>query len=96
MAGPAKSAKTASEDAALRMLVPIGRSPYAIAAGYAGLLSLAICVLGPVAVILGILAILDMQKHPDRTGMPRAVLGIVLGCLGSLLLAAVVLATLLG
>jgi hypothetical protein len=78
------------------MLVPIGRSPYAIAAGYAGLLSLAICVLGPIAVLLGVLAILDMRKHPDRTGMPRAILGIVLGCLGSLGLVLLILTLVIG
>lgn len=82
----------ASDDAALRLLIPIGRSAYAIAAGYAGLLSLGLCFLGPIAVLLGILAIHDLRRNPQLTGMPRAITGIILGVVGTLGLAAGVVA----
>ncbi len=79
------------QDAGMRMLLPVGRSPFAIAAGYAGLVSPALCVLGPVAIVLGILAIIDIKRHPERHGMVRAILGIVLGLIGSLMLVMLVL-----
>jgi tRNA A-37 threonylcarbamoyl transferase component Bud32 len=73
------------QDAATRMLLPIGRSWYAIAAGYAGLLAL-IPFLAPIALILGVLAIRDIKRNPQRHGMVRAIFGLVMGLLGTLLL----------
>lgn len=75
-----------SNDSALRWLIPVGRSPYAVAAGYTGLLSPVFCFLGPFAIALGILAIRDLQRNPQLCGLPRAILGIVLGSVGCLLL----------
>lgn len=72
------------DDTALRFLIPVGRSAWAIAAGYLGLLSLAICPLGPFAVIAGIIAIINIQRDPKLHGLPRAIIGIVLGLVGSL------------
>jgi len=74
--------KNLGEDAGIRMLLPVGRSGWAIAAGYFGLFSL-ICFPAPLALIFGILAVRDMRKHPDRHGMGRAVFGIVMGVLGT-------------
>jgi hypothetical protein len=92
---PQPPAAGGTDDALLRMLVPVGRSPYAIAAGYLGLFSLAFCFLGPVAVVLGMLAIRDMRKNPHLTGLPRAILGIVLGLVGTVGFAAVIVFALL-
>src|SRR5262245_43788344 len=52
------------DDAALRLLIPVGRSAWAIAAGYLGLLSLGVCFLGPFAVIAGVIAIVNIQRDP--------------------------------
>lgn len=71
------------DDAALRMLLPVGRSVWAIIAGYLGLFSLFFCFLGPFAVLAGIGAIIDLQRNPKLHGMPRAIFGIVLGILSS-------------
>ena len=83
------------EDAAMRLLLPVGRSGWAIAAGYAGLLS-PLCVFAPVALVLGLVAIWDIRQHPKRHGMGRAIFGVVMGALFSLVLlfflAAVILA----
>jgi hypothetical protein len=65
------------------MLIPIGRSGWAIAAGYAGLLS-PICFVGPIALVLAVVAIRDLKRHPEKHGMGRAVFGLVMGILGTL------------
>jgi hypothetical protein len=66
-----------------RMLAPVGRSGLAIAAGYAGLFAVLV-IPAPIALILGILAIIDIRKHPDKHGMGRAVFGLIMGILFSL------------
>lgn len=55
----------------MRMLLPVGRSGLAIAAGYAGLFALLI-VPAPLALVLGILAVRDIKKNPRNTGWARA------------------------
>jgi hypothetical protein len=71
------------QDAGIRMLIPVGRSIWAIAAGYLGLVSV-LCVPAPFALITGIVAIYDIKAHPDRHGMGRAIFGIVMGAIGSI------------
>ncbi len=73
------------QDAGMRLLLPVGRSLWAIAAGYLGLLS-PLCIFAPFALVTGIVAILDIKKHPDRHGMGRAIFGIVMGAIFSLAL----------
>jgi hypothetical protein len=75
------------DDAGMRLLLPVGRSGWAIAAGYLGLISV-LLLPAPLAVLCGILAIRDIKKHPDRHGMGRAIFGLVLGGLGTILLVA--------
>ena len=70
------------DDAMLRMLLPVGRSWWAIAAGYAGLFAV-ICFPAPIALILGLVAIWDIKSHPEKHGLGRAVFGLVMGILGS-------------
>ncbi|MBC7783273.1 MAG: DUF4339 domain-containing protein [Burkholderiales bacterium] len=67
----------------MRMLIPVGRSGWAIAAGYAGLLSVLI-IFAPFALIFGILAIREMRRDPNKHGMGRAVFGIVMGTIFTL------------
>jgi hypothetical protein len=69
------------ENAGVRMLLPVGRSGWAIAAGYMGLLSV-LLVPAPLALIFGIVAVVDIKKHPERHGMGRAIFGIVMSILG--------------
>jgi hypothetical protein len=70
-------------DAGMRMLLPVGRTPLAIAAGYLGLFSV-FCFVAPLALVVGILAVLDLKKKPGMHGMGRAVFGIVMGALGTI------------
>ncbi len=77
--------KKLGDDAGIRLLLPVGRSGLAIAAGYLGIFSL-IPIFGPIALIIGILAIRDMNAHPEKHGMGRAIFGIVMGSLATLLM----------
>jgi hypothetical protein len=51
-----------------------------------GLFSL-ICFPAPLALVFGILAIIDIRKHPEKHGMGRAIFGVVMGLLGTIGLA---------
>ena len=73
------------EDPLVRMLLPVGRSGLAIAAGYAGLFAV-LCFPAPIALVLGILAIRDLRKHPEKHGMGRAVFGLVSGIIFTLVM----------
>jgi hypothetical protein len=70
------------DDATARMLLPVGRSGLAIAAGYFGLFALLIFP-APLALILGLLAVRDLRRNPKKYGMGRAVFAIVTGALGT-------------
>ena len=74
------------DDPLVRMLLPVGRSGWAIAAGYAGLFALLIFP-APLALILAAVAIYDLKKHPEKHGMGRAIFGLVMGLLGTAVLA---------
>ena len=78
------------DSAAMRMLLPVGRSGLAIAAGYAGLFALLIAP-APLALLLGILAVRDLRKNPKKHDIGRAVFGIVTGALGTAALAWILL-----
>jgi len=67
----------------MRLLLPVGRSWVAIAAGYAGLFAI-LCFPAPLALGSGIWAVIDLKKHPDKHGMGRAIFGIVMGALGTI------------
>ena len=78
------------DDAAMRWLLPVGRSPLAIAAGYAGLFGLLIFP-APIALILGLLAVSDLRRHKAKRGWGRAIFGLSVGALGTLFIAAALL-----
>ena len=71
------------DEPAIRMLVPVGRTGMSIAAGYLGLLSLFPFV-GILALLLGIAAIVDINKHPEKHGLGRAWFGAIMGGLSTL------------
>ena len=75
---------TPPADAATRMLIPVGRSGWAIAAGYLGLLSF-LPPVGPAAMVVSLVAARDLRHHPEKHGWGRVVTGLVLGLLGSVL-----------
>jgi hypothetical protein len=62
----------------LALVVPVGRSGWAIAAGYFGLLSILVLP-APFAIWFGVLALRDIKKNPEKMGMVRAWFGILAG-----------------
>ncbi|MCC6952099.1 MAG: DUF4339 domain-containing protein [Phycisphaerales bacterium] len=69
------------DDLAMRMMLPVGRCPWAIAAGYLGLCSV-LLVPAPPALACGIVAVIRIRKTPGLHGMGRAIFGIIMGGLG--------------
>ena len=75
------------------MLLPVGRSGWAIAAGYLGLFGLLIFP-APIALIVSLIvsliAIRDIQKGKKagetKRGMGRAIFGLIVGVLGTALI----------
>ena len=63
-------------------LLPVGRSGWAIAAGYMGLFSV-LPLFGLVAIATGLLAWRDLKKHPRKRGLGRTICGLVMGALSS-------------
>lgn len=80
------------DSAAVRMLIPVGRSPWAIAAGYLGLFSLFGGFVAPVSIVVSIVAIRDIRAHPEKHGMGRAITGLVLGIIGTIMLVVIIIA----
>jgi hypothetical protein len=77
----------ASGEEAVKWLIPIGRSGWAVASGYLGLLACFPYVgllFGILAVVTGILAFRHARKNPKMGGKGRAIFGIVAGSLAGL------------
>jgi hypothetical protein len=68
-----------------KYILPIGRSGWAIAAGYLGLFAIGLLP-APFALGCGILGLRDIARNPEKIGKPRAIFGIVMGALGSAVL----------
>ena len=77
----------------MRMILPIGRSILAILAGYAGLFSILLFP-APIALTLGILAVIDIKRHPEKHGMGRAVFALIAGGFFTALLLLIILISL--
>jgi hypothetical protein len=73
------------DDPALRWVLPVGRSGWAIAAGYLALFSVLLFP-APFALATGIVGIVVIKRNPSKHGMGRAVFGVVMGALGTGLL----------
>ncbi len=86
-----------SNDEALRLVAPIGVSPWAIAAGYLGLVSpICLGVTGPFAIVCAVLAFKQINKNPKLGGKVRAIVGIIFGALGTLMLVGFLIAMVAG
>lgn len=88
--GAAAPATDLGQDAGMRLLLPVGRSVLAIVAGYLGLISVLVFP-APFALIVGVLAIVDIRRHPEKHGLGRAIFGIVMGAAVLLLLLVVLI-----
>jgi len=81
-----------SDDTAMRFLLPVGRSGWAIAAGYLGLVSV-LLVFAPFALVTGILGLQAIRRDPSLWGRGRAWFGVVMGALFTALLIIVMVAS---
>jgi hypothetical protein len=86
---PPQVPKSIGDDAGMRLLLPVGRSGWAIAAGYLGLFSMLI-IPAPVSIVVSIIALRDIKKSkaPGRKvkhGTGRALFGLIAGVAGCLL-----------
>lgn len=70
---------------AIGLLVPIDISGWAMAAGYLGLFALVILP-APVALIIGLVALRDLDRRPQMRGRGRAWFGIITGAIGTTLI----------
>ena len=77
--------QTRQSDAAMRILLPVNRSGYSIAAGYLGLISI-LLIPAPFALLFGLLGVRDIKSNSDKHGMGRAIFGIAMGSIFSILL----------
>ena len=77
--GHPRSVPSGEPDRVTRMLLPVGRSGWAIAAGYVALFGIVIFPLAPLGGVLALLAVRDIRRHPQRHGMGRAVFALVIG-----------------
>jgi hypothetical protein len=74
------------DDPWMRALLPVGKAPLAVVAGWVGLLSLVCCpIIGPVAMVLSVVALVDLNHNPEKRGKGRAVFGVVAGSIASLI-----------
>jgi hypothetical protein len=77
------------QNAGIRLLLPVGRSGLAIAAGYLGLFAVLVFP-APLALAFGIFAVWDIRKSrrspKPKHGMGRAIFGIVMGGIFTLIL----------
>jgi hypothetical protein len=86
---PESAGHPPAADLRLRWILPIGRDPLAIVAGYAGFGAFLIF-LAPIALLFGILAAVSLRRHPGRLGWGRTIFGLTAGALGTLVLVALV------
>ena len=75
--------KDITEDAGIKMLLPIGRSVFGMIAGYLGLFSV-LMIPVPFAFNLGIIGVIDIKRNPKKHGMGSAIFGIVMGAIFSI------------
>lgn len=67
----------------LGLVIPVNTSVLAIIAGYLGLISV-LLVPAPFALLLGILALVQLGKNPDLRGRGRAWFAVVMGTICSI------------
>ena len=79
------------DDAGMRLLLPVGRSGWAIAAGYLGLFSFIIFP-APLALIISAMAMWHLRTNPRLHGWGRAIFGMIMGVLGTAMLIFMVVA----
>jgi hypothetical protein len=76
-------------------VVPVSVSPWAVAAGYAGLFAFVVLP-GPIALVLSLIAFRELRTNPHLTGKGRAVFGFITGLAATILLTVVIVLAIFG
>ncbi|MEE2906323.1 MAG: DUF4190 domain-containing protein [Planctomycetota bacterium] len=87
---PAPAPSHVTTDHGVELLIPINRTGWSIAAGYLGLFSL-LPFIGILAIIISGIAFYDFSKRPERHGRGRAIFGLVMGILTTILWLAILM-----
>ncbi len=87
--GPAQATGGIADVQGLEWVIPVKTSIWAIAAGYLGLFSV-LFLPAPFALILGIVAISDLRRHPGLHGWGRAVFAVAMGAVFTILTAFII------
>ena len=74
-----------------RMILPIGRTPLSIVAGYVALFAV-LLIPAPISLTLGICALAQLRDRPASFGRGRAIFAIVMGAVFTLVLLGLVVA----
>jgi hypothetical protein len=90
-AHPPQSGTGAHPDDVVHWLIPTGRSGLAITAGYLGVASLLCFFFSPVSLVVGLVALRQLNAQSTKHGKGRAIFAIVVGALGTIGLAYAVL-----
>jgi hypothetical protein len=72
------------DEPGMRWVLPVGTSGWAIAAGYFGLFSL-LCFPAQISIVLGLVAIWHLRKNPRLSGWGRAIFGLAMGIVFTLI-----------
>lgn len=92
---PLTRSASIEDHAGMRMLLPIGRSWWALVAGYLGLVSI-LLLPAPFALFCGIMGIIDIRKNSEKHGMGRCVFAVIVGGLFSALLMLFIVCAIIG
>ena len=90
-ASPGPTPLPPGADPSLRYLMPIGRSGWAIASGYLGLVSV-LCIFAHFALGTGLVALRDLNRDPELLGRGRAWFGTIMGGVFTVVLVVVLVA----
>lgn len=88
--------KSALDEPGIGLLIPVRPEPVSLIAGYVGLAGFLLCGLpGPLAIGLGIWGLYRIKANPELKGKSRAIVGIALGIVQTILILVVVVGGLL-
>jgi hypothetical protein len=78
--GYAQPVQRIEDEPGMRWILPVGQSVWSIVAGYLGLFSM-LCFPAPLAILFSLIAIWHLRRNPKLSGWGRAIFGLVMGVL---------------
>ena len=72
------------DEPGMRWILPVGQSVWSIVARYLGLFSM-LCFPAPIAILFSLIAIWHLRRNPKLSGWGRAIFGLTMGVLFTLI-----------